>query len=53
MSQYKLYSFNAFGLIRYIFTQAGEKYEDIRLVGEQWPEFKPSESVIQVRLECK
>ena len=28
-------------LIRFVFTQAGVPYEDIRLTSEQWAEFKP------------
>ena len=44
MPTYKLHYFNGKGraeLTRFIFAQAGVPYEDIRLTGEQWEEFKP------------
>ena len=44
MPTYKLYYFQARGraeLIRWIFTQAGVSYEDIRYTQEEWKEFKP------------
>jgi len=44
MPTYKLYYFNGRGRaeqIRLVFTQAGVPYEDIRLTGEKWAEFKP------------
>jgi glutathione S-transferase len=44
MPTYKLYYFNAKAraeLIRWIFAQAGVKYEDIRLDKEQWAKMKP------------
>jgi len=44
MPTYKLYYFNGRGRaeqIRLVFTQAGVPYEDIRLTGEKWEEFKP------------
>ena len=44
MSQYKLTYFNGRGraeLIRLILAQAGVKYEDNRVAGEQWTELKP------------
>ncbi|CAF3352954.1 unnamed protein product [Rotaria socialis] len=43
MSTYKLYYFNGRGraeISRLIFAVAGQKYEDIRYEGEQWPEHK-------------
>ena len=45
MSSYKLIYFNAKGrgeIIRYIFAQAGVKYEDNRVTKEEWPELKPN-----------
>ena len=45
MSTYKLYYFNSRGRAeasRLIFAQTGVAYEDIRLEGEKWQEFKPS-----------
>ncbi len=45
MPTYKLYYFQAKGraeLIRWIFTQAGVPYEDIRYTGEEWAKFKPN-----------
>ena len=47
MPEYKLYYFQSKGraeVIRYIFAQAGQKYEDIRLNGDKWGELKPSET---------
>ena len=44
MPTYKLYYFNLKAraeLIRWIFAQAGVKYEDIRLDKEQWAKMKP------------
>ena len=44
MPTYKLYYFNVKGRAentRFVFAQAGVPYEDIRLTGEQWAEFKP------------
>lgn len=44
MPTYKLYYFPARGraeLIRWIFTQAGVPYEDIRYTLEEWAKFKP------------
>ena len=44
MSSYKLSYFNARGgaeFIRLIFAQAGVKYEDVRLDGQQWADMKP------------
>ena len=44
MPTYKLYYFNGRGRaeqIRIVFAQAGVPYEDIRLTGEKWAEFKP------------
>lgn len=43
MESYKLIYFNMKGraeLIRFIFAQAGVKYEDERIISEQWPELK-------------
>ena len=46
MSTYKLYYFNSRGYAetsRIIFAQAGVKYEDVRISGEQWvKEYKQS-----------
>ena len=45
MPTYKLYYFNLKAraeLIRWIFAQAGVKYEDIRLDKEQWAKMKPN-----------
>ena len=45
MSNYKLYYFNAPGraeVTRWLFAIADVKYDDIRLAGEKWQEFKPS-----------
>ena len=45
MSSYKLIYFNGKGrgeIIRYIFAQAGVKYEDNRVTKEEWPELKPN-----------
>lgn len=45
MSTYKLIYFNRRGraeLARFIFAQAGVKYEDTRLTGEEWQKFKAS-----------
>ena len=45
MPTYKLYYFPVRGraeLIRWIFTQAGVPYEDIRKGGEDWAAFKPN-----------
>ena len=45
MPTYKLTYFNARGAAetaRYIFAQAGVKYEDVRVEGEEWPKLKPS-----------
>ena len=45
MSNYKLYYFNAKGraeVTRWLFAIADVKYDDIRLTGEKWQEFKPS-----------
>ena len=44
MSEYKLYYFNGKGraeAIRLVFAYKGIKYEDIRIQGEKWAEFKP------------
>jgi len=44
MPTYKLYYLNGRGRaeqIRLVFAQAGVPYEDIRLAGEKWAEFKP------------
>ena len=44
MPTYKLYYFPGRGraeLIRWIFTQAGVKYEDKRITGDEWAAFKP------------
>ena len=44
MPSYKLFYFNARGgaeFIRLIFAQAGVKYEDVRLDGQQWADMKP------------
>lgn len=44
MSTYKLTYFNSRGraeTARLIFAAAGEKYDDIRVEKEQWPEYKP------------
>jgi len=44
MPTYKLYYLNGRGRaeqIRLVFAQAGVPYEDIRLTGEKWAEFKP------------
>ena len=43
--KYKLTYFNLRGraeLARLVFAAAGQKYEDIRIEKEQWPELKPS-----------
>ena len=45
MPTYKLTYFNARGaaeMVRFIFAQAGVKYEDVRVEGEEWPKLKPS-----------
>ena len=47
MSNYKLYYFNVRGraeVTRWLFALADVKYDDIRLAGEKWQEFKPSKS---------
>ena len=44
MSEYKLYYFNGKGraeAARLLFAYKGIKYEDIRIAGEKWAEFKP------------
>ena len=44
MSSYKLYYFNARSyaeLIRFVFAQAGVRYEDVRLSVEEWSKLKP------------
>ena len=46
MPEYKLTYFNLRGraeLSRLIFAYAGQKFQDVRLEPEQWPEFKESE----------
>nr|QUF59395.1 glutathione S-transferase GSTS1/2-1 [Brachionus angularis] len=51
MVQYKLYYFNAKGraeLARYIFTAAGQQYEDVRVERDQWPEHKKNAPLGQV-----
>ena len=44
MSEYKLYYFNGKGraeAARLLFAYKGIKYEDVRIPGEKWAEFKP------------
>ena len=44
MSTYKLTYFPARAraeVVRFVFTQAEVKYEDVRITEEQWPELKP------------
>ena len=45
MPAYKLTYFNGKGtaeLARFVFAQAGVKYEDVRIKGEDWPALKPT-----------
>ena len=45
MPSYKLHYFNARGwgeMIRLMFAQQGQQYEDVRYTPETWPETKPS-----------
>ena len=48
MPEYKLTYFNLRGraeLSRLIFAYAGQKFQDVRIEREQWPELKESESM--------
>lgn len=50
MSTYKLTYFPIRAraeLARFVFAQAGVKYEDVRIPQEKWPELKPCELALQ------
>ena len=52
MSTYKLTYFPVRGraeVIRFVFAQAGVKYEDVRIKQENWPELKPSKLAVMSR----
>lgn len=45
MSTYKLIYFNVTGLgesIRFLLSQSGIKFEDVRIEYDEWPKIKPS-----------
>ena len=51
--KYKLTYFNLRGraeTIRMLFAAADVKFEDVRITFEEWPELKPSKSMLSSRL---
>lgn len=55
MSTYKLTYFNLTGLaesIRYLLSQCGIKFEDVRITFEEWPKHKPSTLLLQSLSNC-